>query len=107
MQVRSFLGAVTFYKSMFPIRSHLLCPLTELTAKGAFEWLPRYQKLFDEMKAIIAAEAINVYTDPNLPFKIYTDASDYQMGAAIMHNGKCVAYWSRPLSPAHKNYNIL
>ena len=69
MQVRSFLGAVTFYKSMFPRRSHVLRPLTELTGKGAFEWLPRHQKAFDEMKAIIAAEAINVYADPNLHSK--------------------------------------
>ena len=105
MQVHSFLGAVTIYKSMFPRRSHVLRPLTELTGKGAFEWLPRHQKAFDEMKVIIAAEAINVYADPKLPFEIYTNASDYQMGAAIMQNGKYVAYWSRSLSPAQKNHN--
>ena len=67
----------------------------------------RHQKAFDKMKAIIAAAAINIYADPNLPFEIYTDASDYQMGAAIMQNGKCVAYWSQSLSPAQKNYNTM
>ena len=79
---------------MFSQRSHVLRPLTELTGKGNFEWMPRHQNLFDEMKAIIETEAINVYADPNLPFEIYTEASDYQMGAAIMQNGKCVTYWS-------------
>ena len=35
-QVRYFLGAVTFYKSMFPRQSHVLKPLTKLTGKGPF-----------------------------------------------------------------------
>jgi hypothetical protein len=32
-QVRSFIGAVSFYRDMFPSRSHLLTPLTNLTGK--------------------------------------------------------------------------
>ena len=59
------------------------------------------------MKATIAAEALNVYADPNLPFEIHNDASGYQMGAAILENGKYVAYWSHSLSPAQKNCNII
>ena len=29
------------------------------------------------------------------------------MGAAILQNGKCVAYWSRSISPAQNNYNTM
>jgi RNase H-like domain found in reverse transcriptase len=37
--VRSFVGAVTFYRELFPWRSHILNPLYELTAKGVkFQW---------------------------------------------------------------------
>ena len=36
------------------------------------------------MKAIIAGDDISEYADLNIPFGIYTNSSDYQMGAAIM-----------------------
>ena len=35
-KVRSFIGAVTFYKSMWPRQSHVLAPLHELTGIGLF-----------------------------------------------------------------------
>ena len=82
--VRAFIGAVNHYKSLWPRRSHVLAPLAEMTGKGKFEWTDRRQRAFDEMKAIICADAINVYPDLNKPFHIYTDASDLHLGAAII-----------------------
>ena len=40
-EVGSFIGAVTFYKSMWPRCSHVLAPLHELTGIGRFIWGPR------------------------------------------------------------------
>jgi hypothetical protein len=59
------------------------------------------------MKAIIAAETMLAYPDHNKPFEVYTDASDYQMGAAIIQEGRPVAYWSRKLNNAQKNYTTM
>jgi hypothetical protein len=47
------------------------------------------------------------YPNINIPFKIYTDSLDYQMGAVIMQNGHPVAYWSRKLNEAQHNYSTI
>jgi hypothetical protein len=45
---------------------------------------------------MIAREVLLQYPDPNKPFDIETDASDYQPGAVIKQHGRPVAFfWSQ------------
>ena len=83
---------------------HVLAPLGQLTGKGKFIWKPIHQKAFDEMKAIIVADAINAFPDYYIPFHVRTDASDLQLGAAIIKRDKPIAYYSKKLTPAQQNY---
>ena len=82
-ELRSFIGAVTFYRDMWPHRADILAPLTELTGKGPFIWTDRQQCAFDQMQSLLAEDVLLRYPDHNLPFHIYTDASDYQLGSVI------------------------
>ena len=57
-QVHSFIGAVTYYRDMWPRHSHILAPLTDLTGKGTFNWTPVHQKAFDAMKALMVKDVL-------------------------------------------------
>jgi transposase InsO family protein len=106
-QLRSFLGAVNFYRDMYPHRSEILTPLTNMSGKkGIIQWNEQCQHAFETMKALLAKEAFLKYPDHNKPFHIFADASDNQLGAAIFQEKAPVAYYSKKLNAAQRNYTV-
>ena len=59
---------------------------------------------FRKNKEICAEDALLCYPNYNERFVIHIDASDYQMEGVISQNDKAVAYWSKKLSGAQRNY---
>jgi Reverse transcriptase (RNA-dependent DNA polymerase)./Integrase core domain. len=104
-QLRSFIGMINHYKEMWPHRSHIMSPLTSLTGHK-FQWNDACQKAFEHIKLMITEDVLLAYPDHNLPFEIQTDASDYQLGSVIKQKGRPVAYFSKKLNKAQKNYTI-
>ena len=102
---RSFIGMINYYQDMWPKRSHLLAPLTNLTSKNVkFKWTDEHQKAFDEIKTVIAQETLLTYPDFSKPFHLHTDSSKVQLGSNITQDEKPIAFYSRKVSPAQTRY---
>ena len=52
------------------------------------KWTDIGQQAFDEIKQIVARDTLLIYPDFNERYDIHTDASAFQLGSVISHNGK-------------------
>ena len=65
------------------------------------------QAAFDKMRALMAADALAAYPDHNKRFDVFTDASDFQLGACIVKEGRPVANFPHKLSKSQQNYMVM
>jgi hypothetical protein len=104
-QLRRFLGMINYYRDMWRGRSHILAPLTSLSGKNAkWKWTDECEQAFETIKRSIARETMLTFPDFNKEFHIYTDASDFQLGAVIMQDDKPLAFYSRKLNKHQRRY---
>ena len=83
-QVRGFIGMCSYYRRFIPGFSSLAEPLIRLTRKYArFLWDDTCQVAFDCLKKALADMVTLAYPDPNKDYKLYTDASDFCIGACL------------------------
>ena len=106
-EVRRLIGMVQYYRDLWPKRSHILQPFTAISSgkKGTrIQWTPELEDAFNKVKQMICKETLLTYPDWSKPFDIHTDASDYQLGAVISQENKPIAFFSRKLNSAQRNY---
>jgi hypothetical protein len=83
------IGCINYYRDMWPSRAHFLKPLTDksgLKKKALINWTDEMQLAFDKMRLLMAANALAVYPDHNKRFDVYTNASDFHLGACIIQD---------------------
>ena len=97
-ELRTFIGMITYYRDMWPRRSHILASFTSLSGlpkKAKTDWTNELDLAFKRVKAIIVQDVLMTFPNHNKDFDVYTDSSDYQLGSCIMQDGKPVAYYSK------------
>uniref|UniRef100_A0A0N5BBX0 RNA-directed DNA polymerase n=1 Tax=Strongyloides papillosus TaxID=174720 RepID=A0A0N5BBX0_STREA len=104
-EVKSFLGAASYFRRHIKNFSAIADPLYKLDK--AFEWTESHTIAFNKLKdALINATTLSP-PDNTKNYTIFTDASFQGLGAALVQNDKPIAFASRSLKPAEKNYPII
>ena len=96
-----------------PDLSSTLEPLHELLRKDiCWKWGKGQQEVFDKAKNRLQSSDVLLHYDPEKELVVSCDASHYGIGAVLAHvmkdgSEKPVAYASRTLSTAERNYGHL
>lgn len=86
-------------------------PLNALKRKNTkFKWSPECQTAFEVLKERLVTTPVLGHPNFNLPFVVYTDASEVGLGAVLVQQtglGKeeVLAFGSRSLNKAERNYS--
>ena len=55
---------------------------------------------------MLKKDALLSFPDFDKPFHLYSDASDRQLGATVVQDGKPLGFYTRKLNPAQMNYTV-
>ena len=112
-QLKSFLGLVNYYGKFLPNLSSVLSPLYRLLQSSTkWSWGAEQATAFQKVKSMLTSDSILVHFDPDKELLLSCDASPYGVGAVLSHKledgqEKAIAFASRSLAPAEKNYSQL
>ena len=104
-ELQEFLGMVTYPSPFICGLSTLTAPLQELLKKDAdFTWNASYKSAFEQIKEAVVSDTTLRYFDPSLPMMIQVDASQVGLGAALLQNGRPIAFASKALTKTKCRY---
>ena len=120
-ELRSFVAFAGYYRRFVKDFSKVTKPLTDLlpptsTRKNAkpkktkdWKWEEEHEVTINKLKDILTSPPILAYPEFQQPFELHTDASGKGLGAILYqmqdNQKKVIAYASRSLSRAEKNYS--
>jgi len=110
--IQVFLGFANFYRRFIKNFSARVAAITRFLKKNvAFAWDTPAQEAFDKLRKTFTSAPVLAHFDPAKPCCIEPDASKYGLGAVCSQpdeNGVLhpIAFYSRSLLPAEKNYHI-
>ena len=114
--MRSFLGAVNYFRGYIPRMSDIAYPLTELTrtaAKMKFALNDIERQAFQKLKLAVCEATALQSPQYSAPFIIHTDASNVACGASLSQldegTGKArpIAFVSQKFSKTQQNWSTI
>ena len=111
-EVRQICGMMGFYRRFIYNYAKIAVPLTQLTKKNAhFRWSMECEKALDYLKDQLLNSVTLAYPDPSKPYHLYTDASQFAIGAILTQdteNGeRPLQYISKTLSKSQRVWPVI
>ena len=109
-KVKQFLGLASYYRKFIKGFARIAKPLHDLLKKDIdFVWGAEQQQAFEKLKEALCSEPVLVPPDFSQDFKVYSDASDFALGAILCQgdskNERVIAYASRVLKGPELKYS--
>ena len=83
-EVKSFLGLCSYYRRYVRDFAAIARPLHQLTEKTKeIHWNPEAQEAFEQLKDCLTSTPISAFPSVNEPFILYTDGSQFAIGAVL------------------------
>ena len=112
-EVQRFLGMAGYYRQLIPMFSHHAAPLIHLTRKHSrFLWNEECQAAFDLLRSALTGDAVMAHPQVGVPYKLYTDASKYAVGAILTQLDKDglerpIQYVSKTLNQVQQRWSAI
>ena len=107
-EVRSFVGLCSYYRKFIPDFANIAHPLHQCAEK--FNWTAEVEAAFNQLKQALTEAPVLGYPSLDGQFILDTDASNLAIGAVLsqVQDGveRVLAYYSRSLDQAEKNYCV-
>ena len=72
----------------------------------AIEWNDSLENSFNELKKLIMEAPTLAIPDPSLPYVVETNVNDFAVGDALFQNDRPIAFESKKLDSAQRNYLV-
>ena len=112
-ELKSYLGLINYYAKFLPQLSTTRAPLHYLQRKNTkWHWRHKQQAAFEASEKLLISAEVLVHCDVKKDLILSCDTSPYGIGAVLAHgkpdgSESPVAYASRSLNPAERNYSHL
>ena len=89
--MRSFMGLDGYHRRFIEGFSKVAHSITSLQKKGTkFEWTPRREEIFQQLKKILTSAPILKIGDPEKYFVVCIDACNQRLGGVLMQDNHVV-----------------
>ena len=104
-ELKSFLGMINYYTRFCSNLTDILSPLYMLLQKNTpWHWGKEQSKAFETARACLSSDTLLTHYDPKKELTLTCDASPEGVGAILSNGKQPIAYASRTLSSAERNY---